>query len=255
MSNTIVIIGIGEMGGVFARAFLHAGYPVYPVVRDTDQHKVSKSMPAPKLVLICVGEEDLFAILHNLPTVWRDRAALMQNELLPRDWQRHQLLYPTVMSVWFEKKKGQDIKVILPSPICGPYAGLLQQVLAGLDIPSAIVEDEQRMLFELVRKNLYILVANICGLKVGGTVGELWSRHEALARQVAGEVFELQRALIQPYDLDREKLFTAMLVAFNGDPEHACLGRAAKKRLQRAVEYADAYQFDVPTLRGILRQA
>jgi prephenate dehydrogenase len=30
MNQTVVIIGIGEMGGVFAKGFLRSGYPVYP---------------------------------------------------------------------------------------------------------------------------------------------------------------------------------------------------------------------------------
>ena len=36
MKSPVVLIGIGEMGGVFARGFLRAGYPVYPVTRQTD---------------------------------------------------------------------------------------------------------------------------------------------------------------------------------------------------------------------------
>ena len=35
MNEPIVLVGIGEMGGVFARAFLRAGHPVYPVNRST----------------------------------------------------------------------------------------------------------------------------------------------------------------------------------------------------------------------------
>ena len=33
MNQPIVIIGVGELGGVFAKAFLHADYPVYPLTR------------------------------------------------------------------------------------------------------------------------------------------------------------------------------------------------------------------------------
>ena len=36
MKSPVVLIGIGEMGAVFARGFLRAGYPVYPVTRQTD---------------------------------------------------------------------------------------------------------------------------------------------------------------------------------------------------------------------------
>ena len=39
MKSPVVLIGIGEMGGVFARGFLRAGYPVYPATRVTDQFR------------------------------------------------------------------------------------------------------------------------------------------------------------------------------------------------------------------------
>jgi hypothetical protein len=38
---------------------------------------------------------------------------MMQNELLPRDWAIHDFIDPTVISVWFEKKKGMDSKVLI----------------------------------------------------------------------------------------------------------------------------------------------
>jgi len=43
MNPPIVIIGIGELGGVFARAFLYAGYPVYPVTRGSQPDPASAS--------------------------------------------------------------------------------------------------------------------------------------------------------------------------------------------------------------------
>jgi prephenate dehydrogenase len=46
MNQTVVIIGIGEMGGVFAKGFLRSGYPVYP------NHK-------------CVGRWEIYA--HQKP--------------------------------------------------------------------------------------------------------------------------------------------------------------------------------------------
>jgi prephenate dehydrogenase len=55
MNQPIVIIGIGELGGVFARAFLHAGYPVYPVTRKMDIDEAANNMPDPQLVLVAVA--------------------------------------------------------------------------------------------------------------------------------------------------------------------------------------------------------
>ncbi len=244
-----VIIGIGEMGGVFARGFLRAGYPVYPVTREDPPAHVAGVVPDPTLVLLAVAEKDFREALATVPDPWRDRTALLQNELLPRDWRSlgHE---PTVISVWFEKKKGQDAKIIIPSPVYGPKADLLARILAEVEIPARVVSDPDEMLFELVRKNLYILAGNIAGLKVGGTVGELRSRHGALLRDLVGEALQIQEWLVGR-KLPAERLLEGLLEAFAGDPDHRCAGRSAPARLIRALEHADAAGLAVPTLRAI----
>ena len=88
MKSPVVLIGIVEMGGVFARGFLRTGHPVYPVTRETDIDDLARQLPAPELVLVAVAETDLQPVLQNLPTAWRPRLGLLQNELLPGDWQR-----------------------------------------------------------------------------------------------------------------------------------------------------------------------
>ena len=99
-------------------------------------------------------------------------------------------------------------------------------------------------------KNLYILTSNIAGLKVGGTVGELWSDHQAFARAVADDVLALQEALTESR-FEHEPLIQAMVEAFNGDPAHGCMGRSAPARLARALDHADRLGLEVPTLRTI----
>lgn len=253
-SKVVVVIGVGEVGGVFARALLRRGLVVIPVNRGDDMAAVESRIAPPELVLISVGEQDLQPVLVDLPAAWRHRAVLIQNELLPRDWLCHNLISPSIASIWFEKKKGQDVKVVIPTPIFGPHAILLQAALSTLDIPALVVQDETQMLLELVRKNLYILVTNICGLETAGTVGELWASHEALAREVANEVLDVQCALVDE-ELDRGKLLTAMLIAFDGDPDHKCRGRSAAQRLQRAIAYGDEFGLELPVLRRIAGQS
>jgi len=250
MKTPIIIIGVGEMGGVFARGLLRDGNPLFPLMRNGDMNTAARDIAAPEAVLVTVGEGDLQAVLKDMPAVWRERLILLQNELLPRDWQQHGIESPTVISVWFEKKPGMDFKVIIPSPVHGPHAALIQQGLATLGIPCREVDDET-LLFELVRKNVYILTSNIAGLKVAGTVGELWSTHESLARAVANEVMDIQFWLVGK-ELDREALITGMVEAFEGDPQHKCMGRSAPGRLARAVENADSAGLDVPLLRELL---
>ncbi|OQX12671.1 MAG: hypothetical protein BWK73_14365 [Thiothrix lacustris] len=250
MQQPIVIIGIGEIGAVLAQGFLRLGYPVYPITRRMAMPTEAAQIPAPALVIVAVGEADLHPTLAQLPDAWRTRVALLQNELLPPDWEQHGLTDLTVISVWFEKKRGQTVKIVVPSPVYGHNAALLAASLNALDIPHYLVHDHAALLFELVRKNYYILVSNIAGLRVGGTVSTLWAQHPALVAAVAHDVHALQEYLTGT-TLNHAELLQAMLVAFAGDPEHPCMGRSAPARLQRALHIADTAGLAVPTLRDI----
>lgn len=250
MQPPIVIIGIGEMAGVFARGLLRCGHPLIPILRHMDLEQKAHAIPAPHLVLVAVAEADLQPLLEKMPIAWRDRLVLLQNELLPRDWERHGLDKPTIISVWFEKKKGQDAKVLLPSPIFGPHAHTINAALSAVAIPSTILGDAKALRYELVRKNVYILTINIAGLVTGGTVIELWRNHQPLARAVADDVMTIQEYLAGDA-LPRERLIDGMLEAFSSDPEHKCLGRTALQRLERALHIADAAGLSVPTLREL----
>lgn len=252
MKHPVVVIGIGELGSVFARGFLKTDHPVYPITRHMDMAQEQTQIPAPEAVLVAVGEADLHPTLEKLPEAWRDKAILLQNELLPRDWKQHGLTHPTVISVWFEKKKGMDSKVVLPSPVWGPHARLVMEALGSLDIPTYEVADEAEMTYELVRKNLYILTTNIAGLELppGTTVAQLRNEHGKLMDAVAKDVLKIQAALVgQP--LDEPRLMAGMLEAFDGDPEHKCMGRSAPARLKRALAHAKTFGVSVPTLERI----
>ncbi len=256
MHKPVVVIGIGEIGSVFARGYMRLGYPIVPVTRDMEMAVVADEMKEPEAVIVAVGEKDLHATLADLPDAWRGRLVLLQNELLPRDWQQHGLGIesegPTVISVWFEKKKGMDAKVLIASPAFGELAPRLKEALGSLDIPVRIVEDEQALLHELVLKNLYILTTNIAGLESGGNVRQLWLEHHDLATAVAGDVLDIQEHLTGQ-EFDRPTLVEGMLAAFDGDPEHGCMGRSAPARLERALSIADEAGLDVPTLRRIAK--
>ena len=250
MNEPVVVIGIGEMGGVFTRGLLRSRHPVYPVTRQTDLESMARALPEPYLVLLAVAENDLHPTLATIPANWQNHLGLLQNELLPRDWQGHKINHPTVVSVWFEKKKSQDYKVLVPSPVYGPRAAVLEAALSALDIPCWELQNEQQLEFELVRKNVYILTTNIAGLEVGGTVDDLWYRHEALAREIANEVIDIQQCLTG-HQYDREKLIQGMVEGIQGDLEHKCMGRSAPGRLARAISHADEAGLAVPKLREI----
>jgi len=248
--SEVIIIGLGQLGRVFAGGLLRVGCTVVPVNRGDDMAALARHHPTPDLVLVAVAENDLQAVLATLPDAWKQQATLIQNELLPRDWQAHGLIDPTVISVWFEKKKGIDAKPLIPSPVAGPGAALLCRALNAIDLPCREVALGDDLLFELVRKNVYILTTNIAGLRTGGTVAELWQNHEAFARQVASEVMAIQDALTGVQH-DRAALIAGMLEAFEGDPAHGCTGRSAPARLARALSHAEAFGLAVPTLSSL----
>lgn len=250
IKSPVVLVGVGEMGAVFARGLLRAGHPVYPVTRGRSMAELALELPTPEMVLIAVGEKDIAATLADVPEAWRGRLGLLQNELLPGDWAG--IPDPTVISVWFEKKPGREFKVIIPSPAAGPHASLLRDALGSLSIPVVVLPEEQpdQLLEQLVIKNLYILTTNIAGLEVGGTVESLWRDHRQLAGEVAAEVLQLQSALTGS-SFDRQRMIDGMVAAFEGDPVHQCTGRSAPARLSRALGQAATHGLELPRLRLI----
>jgi len=250
MDKTVVMIGLGQLGRVFAGGLLRTGHTVVPVNREDDVAAVAAQYPEPDLVMVSVAENDLHPVLSSLPEVWKESVGLLQNELLPRDWHAHGIEHPTVVSVWFEKKKGTDAKPLLPSPVFGPEARRLVQALESIDLPARTLADEDALAWELVRKNLYILTTNIAGLEVGGTVGSLWVQHRGLVEAVASDVMDVQEWLVGRA-FERPPLMTGLMEAFEADLNHGCAGRSAPARLTRALHHADAAGLAVPTLREI----
>jgi len=254
MKKPIIVLGIGELGSVFARAFLKNNHPVYPITRTTDIDELRTSID-PEFILICTGEADLQSALKSIPNEWKDRIAMMQNELLPRDWTAHNLTNPTIISVWFEKKKGTDSKVLISSPTYGKKAQILVDALALIDIPAHTLTSPDELLFELVLKNLYILTTNIAGISIepNATVDTLHNQHLTLMRNVSNDILTLQTQLAKQ-TFDAQKLEQGMIKAFQGDLTHQCMGRSAPARLKRTLALAKSFNLSLPTLEDIAGQ-
>ncbi len=248
----VVVVGMGQLGTELAEGFSAIGHPIVPVRRGDSLEAVAKTHPDPALVLVAVAEKDLHPVLGALPAAYRDRVALLQNELLPRDWERHGLPMPTVAVIWFEKKAGKPRKVLLETPVAGPEAARTASALTAIDVPAHVVPDAD-IVFELVAKNLYILTTNLVGLAVGGTVGELRRRHGDLLAEVAEEVLDVQEALVGG-PLARIRLRAHLLRAIEADPDHAARGRTAPERLERTLRAAKEQGVPVPRLERLMRE-
>lgn len=254
LGEPVVIVGIGELGSLFARGFLRLGHPVVPVVRGMSPLEVAGRAPTPELVLVAVAEADLDPVLSSLPPAYRRRTALLQNELLPRDWERHGLEDPTVIVVWFEKKANRPVKSLLPSAVYGPGAELAARAIEQNALPVRRLASPEELLLELVTKNLYILSINLAGLPVGGTVRELREHHADWLHAVTDEVLDLQEALVGSA-LPRGELLKRREAAFDADPDHVATGRSAPARLARALDDARRLGVPVPTLEALQLRA
>ncbi len=252
MNQPIVIIGIGELGGVFARAFLRSGYPVYPVTRRMNISDLADHIPPPELVLVAVAEKDFNGTMATIPEPWRKSAGLLQNELLPRDWRAFDIIRPTVISVWFEKKKGREYKVLIPSRVYGPKAGLIETSLKNIGIACKKLSSEDELLFELVLKNVFVLTINIAGMVLaeGITTEILWTQHKELTRAIAYEVIDVQEWLTGA-TFERKKLVDGLAEGVYGDTQHKCRGRSAQGRLMRLLDTADEAGLEIPRIRDI----
>jgi hypothetical protein len=238
------------MGGVFAKGFLKAGYPVYPVVSGMDMASSAGSVPECDFVLLAVPENKLHSVIRQVPDQWKNKLGLLQNELLPKDWQKEGIQTVTAMAVWFEKKKGLEVTVFQPTPVFGPHAEIISQGLRALDIPCKVLLNQDELLVELVKKNVYVLTINIAGLEKGGTTAELLSRYPDYAKSIAGEVIDIQEWLTKT-GFDHEALISSMIWMLGKVPEHKCRGRVARERLERTLAIAAEAGIETPVLNGI----
>ena len=250
MQAPIVIIGMGELGGVFARGFLRCGHPVYPITRQINIAEESQKIPAPALVLVSAQESELHSVLQQIPEIWQNKLGLIQNELLPKDWLVHNIKNPTIAVVWFEKKKGMELTSILYTPCYGPNASLVSNALQSLGESAPILENEEDLLYELLRKTVYILTVNTAGLVQNCTVGELWNNDQTLAREIATEIIRIQESLTGK-KLPFDKLINGMVEGIKDYPNRHCLGRSAPDRLNRWLAYAQHANIATPKLLEI----
>ncbi len=252
MTVPVVVVGLGELGSVFARGFLKLGHPVVPVTRAVRVTDALAHAPEPELVLIAVGEDDLAPALAELPLAWREHVGLLQNELLPEQWTARGITDPTVAIVWFEKKAGREVIEVRPTLVSGPREALLLNALGALGITARGIAPSE-LHHELVVKNLYILTLNLAGLETRGKAGELLSEHRALFDRLVPELIRLERALLGPEGgaLDDARLLRDLEASIQADLAHGCAGRTAPRRLERSLAHARRLGLTLPELERL----
>lgn len=256
------VVGLGQLGSLFAEGLLKTGRPIVPVLRG-EVIELALNTYDPELIVVAVGEDDLSSVLAGVPTGFRNRIALLQNELRPDQWlgcEGGDLIDPTIVSVWFERKAGKAPHVVLPTVLYGPHCGLLAGALSKWDLPFRVVEGEEELCFELALKNLYILGLNFGGLLVGGSAGELLFQHGAILNEIVADLIRLEQGLLSRIapqgssgafarvELNPQRLKDALKNAIQADPGHGCAGRSAPRRLQRTLQHAAELGMELPSL-------
>lgn len=250
--RSFAILGMGQLGSLFASLLSERGAEVI-TLRRSDALDGAKT---PERVIVCVGEDDLAPALASLPSAWKERVVLVQNELAPAEWLDAGVTSPTVAIVWFEKKKDKPARVVLPSPIAGPWAAELATILDEAALPAVAIEDAL-LLPSLLDKNVYILVSNIAGLvSPPGTTTSALLELPLLEQttRVFADVLAVESARLG-LPVDAETASAQMMRAFLADPEHAAAGRSAPARLRRTLARGERLGIEVPALREVAARA
>ncbi|PSR29024.1 MAG: hypothetical protein C7B47_03480 [Sulfobacillus thermosulfidooxidans] len=239
-----VIVGMGQLGRTLGEGLLMQGITVTPILRST---AIDSSL-SPETVIVATGEDDLAGALERLPQSWKSQPSivLLQNELLPPQWENHGVSQPTIFVVWFERKPGKLITPLLPSIVFGPQQDIIQSAMDHLGIPCEIAAGEDDILTQLVIKNAYIWTTNISSLYVGPlTTGVLHDEHASLVDSLIKETVAVQQAIIGR-SFDFEKIASQVNQALLSDPLHNAGGRSAKRRLERFLAHAHNAGISVP---------
>ena len=243
-----VIVGLGQIGRTLGEGLLMAGYTVTPVLHGRPFPAGTGQAP----VIVATGEDDLAGALAGLPGEWKDSSSvvLLQNELLPSQWEPLGIRNPTIFVVWFERKPGQLIVSLRPSVVYGPQQEAVKAAMDCLALPCEVAPDAHEAMTQLIVKNVYIWATNIASLRTGGTTGELAKNHFALVRALALEALQVQESVMgQLFDTDA--VMDQVVEALKADPTHRAGGRSAQRRLERFLARARQTGVAVPAAEEI----
>jgi hypothetical protein len=246
--NDLVVIGLGELGKVFAQSALGAGVRVTPIRRQDDMAQRLRGLSPESPLLVAVGEEALLPVLDALPAERRDAVILLQNELWPTVW-RSRAMEPSVVLPWALQKPGLSRLVVGTSPVFGRQSALLCTLCAGAGIPSEPLRDELALMQALADKYAFILTINALGAwrddVLGAFLQSASARVEALCREASA-----LSAVLTGAPIDASRCLSRTLEAMAAMASVSARGRTAKVRVARALAHAHDLGVAVPTLEA-----
>jgi hypothetical protein len=242
----LVVYGLGELGQLYGAAALRAGYRVTPITRHDDPRRVLDGLLADVPILVAVGEAALDPVLTVLGKARGNAAILLQNELFPSAWRKHDI-EPTVFVPWLLKKRGTPLLVARACPVFGAQTELVRDLHQALDLPCEALPNEHALYQALVEKYAFILTINALGLLRDRTLG-MWlqedpSRVAGLSRETA----QLGAVLCES-EVDLERCQQAVLEGMRALHNVAARGRSAEERVTRALAEGQRIGLELPEL-------
>lgn len=244
--RNLAVYGLGELGQLYGAAALRAGYRVTPITRDVLPEVALQGLPADVPILVAVGESSLDDVLAGLGKARGDAVILLQNELFPSAWRRHDI-QPTVLVPWLLKKRGTPLLVARPSPVFGVHAELVRGLHEALELPCEVLPNEHALYQALVEKYAFILTINALGLLRDRTLG-LWLQEDpgrvaAFARETA----QLGAVLCES-EIDLARCERAVVEGMRALHTVSARGRSAEARVGRAVSEGQRIGLELPEL-------
>jgi hypothetical protein len=243
----LAIIGLGELGQLFGAAALRAGIRVTPVTRGMSSAERLRELEHHTPVLVAVGEADLEAVLEQLPSERKGSLILLQNELFPAQWERHDSS-PTVLVPWMLKKKGQPLLVARSTPVFGQYSELVRELHRAAGLSAETLPTRAALLTAIVEKYAFILTVNALGLLRDTTLGVWLVADPALIAELSREAAQLGGRLCGA-EQDESAVAEVVAKGMHALSGMRARGRTAQERVDRALGLASQFGLSAPALR------
>ena len=240
------IVGMGQLGRVLGEGLLCSGWTVTAFRRHERDYD---SVNPVDMAVIATGEDDLGQELSSVPSSWlNSKTVLLQNELLPTQWESRSVVDPTIFIVWFSKKPGEVIREYRPSLLHGPLSKEISIAMNSVGVKTELLENNSELITALVVKNTYIWAQNIVSIALKDPLASsVLAKYRGVLDSVIDEVISVQESSIGQ-SLDRSLIIKEVIEVISKDADKKLGGRVARARLERLVKLATSIDVAVPTL-------
>lgn len=248
-SQTLLLLGVGQLGRLYAGGALRSGACVVPILRDTDVAPVLCAYPEGTPVLCAVGESDLDDAVARFPIDRRADLVFVQNELLPDDLERLGARGATLAVVWTLQKPGMPTLVARATGVGGRHAAAVLAWHRALELPCTLYPPEL-LAIEAAAKYAFIVAINALGVLAPHTVGEWRRRDPARVDALVREATAIAVARIDAPTAFDETLSRVWdgATGFEALPTR---GRSSAARVVRALGHAARLSLSTPTLTEV----